>query len=430
MESASCGPSNAVKNLNNFTNQNKLYNNINQNQNHHLHQQQNLGFKSSNPQIVDHSLNNEFSQFNRVNQQQQTPSHFQQQSFNQPQPHSQHLQQNKGGAWINDFSNLSIEQQHAQNQAQSIGLKNDWHQQFMQNQQQQQQQRQNHILQQKNHEPQQFRQQFTPAYINSGLQYRSQMSTPQFSQQSEHQQVHKIESSDAQFKDQFDMIEKELNETQQQFNEQMTSDIEKEEFAESARKVESSMKSINSQDSTMNDKFANSKFLKLMSSIGDKQVELEGDKLVNSKTKNDLRGENELENIQISKTPTTSNTTNPDYHKPMHNEIHTHTSNHNWNGETLSNQPSEQEEIVDHPQNKLPDPLAHIKDGDLNDINDPLTAARLISGGQVKPRNWEEDDDWLVNDTPQLNRPFRKGQIVDHQWDEMYTDYRHDDDFH
>ena len=249
------------------------------------------------------------------------------------------------------------------------------------------------------------------------------------------------------------MIEKQLQNESVTTEENTNQDEAKEEFARIARKAETSMKTIDSHDSEMNEKFQNSQFLKLMSSIGNRQVELEGDKLVTSDSKEDIREKGIPETITatnptITTAPrdtqegqfTLQGPSNPDFAREMYDQIpRPKPANtafpHPSSGDSEHEQ---QQEPNDPHQNTLPDPLAHIQDGQLSDINDPLTAARIISGGQVQMSDWVEDYD-TISDTPSKLetdsnnnpnvRPFRKGQIVDHRWDEMYRDYRHDDDY-
>ena len=95
------------------------------------------------------------------------------------------------------------------------------------------------------------------------------------------------------------------------------------------------MKTIDSHDSEMNEKFQNSQFLKLMSSIGNRQVELEGDKLVTSDSKEDIREKGIPETITatnptITTAPrdtlegqfTLQGPSNPDFAREMYDQIH------------------------------------------------------------------------------------------------------------
>ena len=133
-----------------------------------------------------------------------------------------------------------------------------------------------------------------------------------------------------------------------------------------------------------------------MSSIGNRKVELEGDKLVTSDSKEDIREkgipESEAQTAFASHQELHQQATlnNPDYHQPMFDQTPESSRDPTGRaGVNVAQQPvqdtaAEQE----NPQeNRLPDPLAHIQDGQLSDINDPLTAAKVISGGQVQTKD-------------------------------------------
>lgn len=442
MDSASCGPSTALQNLNKHAQRDNSL----QHQRHQHPQQQGASIHQFRQgQQVDSRLNADFKQFNSGND---FANSFMNQMNIKPsmQQHQHQQHQHQQPAWVNDFSNLSIQQQHQhQNQQQNQGTKSDWHQQFMQ----QQQQQPNTLQHQSNF------QQMTPNYAMGSYQMRNTATTmtPMFHNQTEHQQQHKLEEEQRALEKQFDMIEKQLQNESVTTEENTNQDEAKEEFARIARKAETSMKTIDSHDSEMNEKFQNSQFLKLMSSIGNRQVELEGDKLVTSDSKEDIREKGIPETITatnptITTAPrdtqegqfTLQGPSNPDFVREMYDQIpRPKPANtafpHPSSGDSEHEQ---QQEPNDPHQNTLPDPLAHIQDGQLSDINDPLTAARIISGGQVQMSDWVEDYD-TISDTPSKLetdsnnnpnvRPFRKGQIVDHHWDEMYRDYRHDDDY-
>lgn len=449
MDSASCGPSTALQNLNKHAQRDNSL----QHQRHQHPQQQGASIHQFRQgQQVDSRLNADFKQFNSgndfansfMNQMNIKPS--MQQHQHQQHQHQQHQQQHQHQqpAWVNDFSNLSIQQQHQHlNQQQNQGAKSDWHQQFMQ------QQQPNTLQHQSNF------QQMTPNYAMGSYQMRNTATTmtPMFHNQTEHQQQHKLEEEQRALEKQFDMIEKQLQNESVTTEENTNQDEAKEEFARIARKAETSMKTIDSHDSEMNEKFQNSQFLKLMSSIGNRQVELEGDKLVTSDSKEDIREKGIPETITatnptITTAPrdtqegqfTLQGPSNPDFAREMYDQIPRPKPANTAFPHPLSgdSEHEQQQEPNDPHQNTLPDPLAHIQDGQLSDINDPLTAARIISGGQVQMSDWVEDYD-TISDTPSKLetdsnnnpnvRPFRKGQIVDHHWDEMYRDYRHDDDY-
>lgn len=440
MDSASCGPSTALQNLNKHAQRDNSL----QHQRHQHPQQQGASIHQFRQgQQVDSRLNADFKQFNNGND---FANSFMNQMNIKPsmQQHQHQQHQHQQPAWVNDFSNLSIQQQHQHlNQQQNQGAKSDWHQQFMQ------QQQPNTLQHQSNF------QQMTPNYAMGSYQMRNTATTmtPMFHNQTEHQQQHKLEEEQRALEKQFDMIEKQLQNESVTTEENTNQDEAKEEFARIARKAETSMKTIDSHDSEMNEKFQNSQFLKLMSSIGNRQVELEGDKLVTSDSKEDIREKGIPETITatnptITTAPrdtqegqfTLQGPSNPDFVREMYDQIPRPKPANTAFPHPLSgdSEHEQQQEPNDPHQNTLPDPLAHIQDGQLSDINDPLTAARIISGGQVQMSDWVEDYD-TISDTPSKPetdsnnnpnvRPFRKGQIVDHHWDEMYRDYRHDDDY-
>lgn len=445
MDSASCGPSTALQNLNKHAQRDNSLQHQRHQHPQHPQQQGASIHQFRQGQQVDSRLNADFKQFNNGND---FANSFMNQMNIKPsmQQHQHQQHQHQQPAWVNDFSNLSIQQQHQhQNQQQNQGTKSDWHQQFMQ----QQQQQPNTLQHQSNF------QRMTPNYAMGSYQMRNTATTmtPMFHNQTEHQQQHKLEEEQRALEKQFDMIEKQLQNESVTTEENTNQDEAKEEFARIARKAETSMKTIDSHDSEMNEKFQNSQFLKLMSSIGNRQVELEGDKLVTSDSKEDIREKGIPETITatnptITTAPrdtqegqfTLQGPSNPDFVREMYDQIpRPKPANtafpHPSSGDSEHEQ---QQEPNDPHQNTLPDPLAHIQDGQLSDINDPLTAARIISGGQVQMSDWVEDYD-TISDTPSKLetdsnnnpnvRPFRKGQIVDHHWDEMYRDYRHDDDY-
>ncbi|KAI5956898.1 hypothetical protein KGF54_000516 [Candida jiufengensis] len=444
MDAASCGPSSALQNLNKHAQRDTSL------QHQRLHpngpQQQGLHqFRQGNQ--IDSNLQNDFKQFNQSNQGHDFASSFMQQmnrpQFNQQIRNSPGIQQNQQG-WVNDFSNLSIERQKSQ-QNQNQQQQNNWHQQFMQQSGPQQHQP---ILDQQ--QPQQIhhtQSQYHPNYSMGNFQNRLTMNAlPQYNQQSEHQEIHKLQNQHQQFENEFDLLEKELS---QQENQQAditidnSTDLDKEKFAQTAKLVEDSMNQLNTQDSNMNAKFQNSDFLKLMNSISNKKVELEGDKLINSENKQDIREDGipqttlnqqqhsgTAEEIQGNENVTNSrlnqNLNNIDYHQPIHNNPSVDLDD--WSFDSIPNHPQPQQhqprkhrqQPQQPQQQKLPDPLSHIADDALEGILDPLTAARIISGGQVTQKDWtdvEGQDDWLTSDEfPGLNSrphvPWRKHQVV------------------
>ncbi|KAG7663904.1 uncharacterized protein J8A68_002592 [[Candida] subhashii] len=424
---ANCGPSSALQNLSKHTQRDNSL----QRQHHQPQPQQQNSIQNFRSTNGDSRLNNDFQRFNNgnefanafMNQMNTKPGFPQQQQ--QPSSIPQQIQQT---GWVNDFSNLSINKPTPQIMAQNIPAQqnSDWHQQFIQNQQT------SMVSQQQQQENMQY--QMTPNYaLGQGfrMNMRTDLSTPVYAQQSEHQEIHKIEQQQKQFENEFDAIEKELqNQHQQQEHTIQIDDPDKEKFAETARQVEQSMNNINSQNMEMKDKFQNSDFLKLMKSIGNRQVELEGDKLVDVMSGDDIRTTglgSANQSAQVSGT-----TTLLDNHGIVHNPMF------DDDGMTIQPVPILAPQAVDpelaHEQkqdlsqeNRLPDPLAHIQDGQLGgDILDPFSAARIVSGGQVNMQDWLDDSD----DDEYMYKVPSRGRIVDKAWQEVFDDYRHDDDFH
>lgn len=214
---------------------------------------------------------------------------------------------------------------------------------------------------------------------------------------------------------QFEQVAREIFESEQAHRAEQENEDEKERFAEAARAVERLMileRNLKSEDTST--KFGQLNFLKLMALILARQVEISsgGDKLVErSASPGDRSGSvraadamrvDREESAPEYRAPDLA----PDYHRPMR----------------------ESESVRPH----LPDPLAHIREGGLSADLTPLQAARIVSGGQVQPSDWTEDDSWSLPHQSQLleGQPHqRQGhQIVDSAWQEMYDDYKNDDD--
>lgn len=214
---------------------------------------------------------------------------------------------------------------------------------------------------------------------------------------------------------QFEQVEREMFESEQAARraEQQNED-EKEQFAEAARAVKRLMileKNLKSNDTSA--KFEQLNFLKLMALILARQVEIssEGDKLVEREgspaERMDDRAETAAPRLTRDMRPDWEERAPeyrapdlaPDYHRPAR--------------ESDVPRPRESESVRAH----LPDPLAHIRDGGLSADLSPLQAARIVSGGQVNVADWAEDGSWS-----------QPRNIVDGAWQEMYEDYRNDDD--
>ena len=211
---------------------------------------------------------------------------------------------------------------------------------------------------------------------------------------------------------QFDEVERELAQLEQNGaqkeevqNEAVQADAvraddDKERFAEAARQVQRLMLDETSE------KFAQLNFLKLMALISERQVEIspDGESLVRSNPE---------------RAP------EPDYHVPPRDAETLRAQNVRGGTETVRE--SESSSVRAH----LPDPLAHVRDGALALDLTPLQAARIISGGQVRPADWTEDESWTAETPRQQQTPRpQRAPLLDHAAQEAYDDYRNDDDFH
>lgn len=231
----------------------------------------------------------------------------------------------------------------------------------------------------------------------------------------EHQEMHKMEQEKQIFDDQFDQVERELQQANTEKTTEMhseTSEYDKEQFAKTAKQVQESM--LKGQSEETNAKFQNSNFLKLMSLISNRSVELDGDKLVDRASGEDIRKNPAVVDSQPVPAPLQLN--HHANHIPMSRD-----------------QAPPQDSLTLH----LPDPLAHIKKGSVVDDVSPFQAAQIVTGNQVKAGDWMDDDDWLdmtedapfpVPGGPQRVKPSRN--ILSDEWQEVYDDYRHDDDYH
>lgn len=398
---ASCGPSNALSQLSKHTQRDTSLQHERVGGPAHLNQN---SFR--NQPAIDQNLNVDFHRFSSGNiNAQDSRIHAQNAHFRHQEAH-QHQgsfnPQNQG--WILDFNTLSIANQ--QNSAQNAG----WHQQFMQ---QQKNQSQESRLQQQgthHHPQQQFGGQFQ--------RYQPMMmQQQQFSQaQQQHNQLDSLQIDNAALDSQFDQIERELaakveEETAEEIMVEDDSDNQK--FAEAAMQVRHSMTSdlaLRSEETAS--KFQQSNFLKLMSRISEREVEIskDGHKLVTKQSGEDIRDylsdplrheKKELEQ--------------PDYHAPVQ-DFH-------LNEGPAPRVTTESQNVISH----LPDPLAHIKDGQLPDNLSSLEAARVISGGQVQGSLWMEDMNW-EQPPPQPRAARSRGGLLSPEEQEVYDDYRNHDD--
>lgn len=410
---ASCGPTNALNKLSQYSQRdNSLQNDVLRQPQHNPTAQ----FKGG--QLVDERLNQDFNQFNQTGGSSNFASQFMNSHAPQfqnrnvqavPQNRAQQFQhqyqpQTGNSNWVLDFSSMSIGDSQRAN----------WNQQFNQNMSQQMQSQTQNQNQMNGVQQRQFMAQRTNGEAFQ-LNMRTNLSTtmninnrpmnmntlsPGF--KTEHQEMHEA----AFFDNQFNELEKELQETTEQ--QEIFDDSEKEKFAETARRVKSSMLRGGSlQLEETSQKFQNSNFLKLMNSIGNRQVELEGDKLV-EKEGQISQINVEPQDTRVSMVPMADGK-EIDYHKPLHP----------FPDVTEEKRQNLREEHINH----LPDPLAHLKEGDLADFKSPLEAAKIVSGNQVKTSDWMDDDLWLDQTGPASQR----SQIMTDEWQEMFDDYRHDD---
>ncbi|CUM64683.1 uncharacterized protein PRCAT00002292001 [Priceomyces carsonii] len=425
---ASCGPSSALSNLSKYTDRDQtLQKEFVNSHPGTFHKTQ--GFKSN--EGIDRRLNNDFQSFNNGGYH-EFPSQMVNQ-FNRPpalnQPRPTMVGTPSHGGWVQDFSDLSLDSgaQHAsRNFHQQQQMSEGWHQQFLN---QQSQNRQAQLLSQpqdlQNRHMQNVNSSFSSAYP---LNMRTNLSTPlipQMLSMTEHQEIHKLDYESTNFESHFDQVEKELLEAekeQQQHHEEITTENDKEEFARAAQKVQSSMLSSNTSAETSN-KFQNSNFLKLMNSISNRAVELEGDKLVDSQSREDIRDQTHdlqqelLDHLVSAQENQTMKVNSLNSH---HNTV----EQPYQNSTAASGRQQWREENINH----LPDPLAHIRDGDLAHISNPLQAAKIISGDQVKNRDWMEDESWFQKRDSRSPLQNERNSILADEWQEMYDDYRHDDD--
>lgn len=392
---ASCGPSNALQNLSKHTQRdNSLQHEF------RPQQQERPGFKQGNH--VDARLNQNFNQFtggqgnefasqfmNLFNPQQFQKSQqngslqngsFQSGNFqngnlqHQPQNQNQPVQFNGNQKWVNDFSQMSINNTPmSQNQV-------------------------NHNQNQYQHQPLNGLQSFP-------LNMRTNLSTPLIPQQApEHMEMHKYEQS---LDKQFELVEQELQEKD------VASTHNHDEFAKIAKTIHNSM-SQGLENPDMADKFKNSQFMDLMNQVSQRQVELDGKDLVYSSTKQKFENEHTPQSSTILES---HNEHMPTYHHPQFDSPVP---------PAVTQAPEPRPDQI----NRLPDPLAHIKDGQLQDINDPMMMAQIISGGQVKNKDWlDADTDWLDSSYTAPKQRMRRSIMTEHE-QEVFDDYRNDDDFH
>lgn len=403
-----CGPTNAIQNLAKHSQRDNSL------QNQFRGQQQGQSRQFRQGLVSDARINQEFAEFAGsplgvapvVPGQVNVPMKQQNVQMNQ-------LQMGQMGqqGWIQDFGNMKLEQRSQAN----------WSLQFQQSPQFQQGQTQ----QVRQEQLQQMQPQYQRPMQMMGQQ--PMMNSPQFFNQPNQQPG--IKEQDQQFTDKFDEIAKELEGQQHQADDR---DLEKDEFSRIAQKINATVNERTAENAELKLKFAQLGFMNLMQRVADREVELQGDNLVDSQTREKVYQE------PGERTATAM----PDYHEPMHeNRLGPQPLPNLTAGQSFINQHQQYEPRPEH-QNKLPDPLAHIADGALEGITDPMMMAQIILGGQVQKLAWmNADTDWLEDDddqfTPKVFTKHTGGRpiagprsILTPLEQEIFDDYRHDDDYH
>lgn len=395
---------NSLKDLNSFTSRNQTYQQINPQfsqfkPTNEVNNQQFENFKNNQP---DFQFNPQFQGLpNNV----QFQNHNVQRNTARDQVQSRDQFKND---WVKDFSKISIK--HGDSQMGQVGQINQMNQVGNMNQM-------NHMTQNN----------MNSMYMNTGYQpmQLNRMNQMNMSQNgmTEHQELHRPEIehelTDQQFEQEFKLLEQEHQEAQSKVGNQ-----DNEQFADAAKKIKQTLEA--------NDKFKNSNFLKLMSSISNKTVELneQGDKLVDQQGNEVNLDEMDTDINEQTSQADRIDSEHIDYHQTPHeftpqyeNKIPDQPQfqyDHYGNKIGENMHPPVKESERESIQNNLPDPLAHLK-GEL-DANEPLLAARIVSGNQVNSNDWIED--YSVDTVP----PPRNNIMGD--WQEVYDDYRHDDDYH
>lgn len=414
----SCGPSNALQNLNKHSQRDNSLQNELQFKNRPAEVSR---FKKG--QLFDKNLNNQFNQFNETNMNNDFAANFMNQ-FKGVNPSTR--AQNQG--WINDFDNLSL----------NSGMVNQPNLNVQQFNQFNNSQNHAQIPQNQGH-TQQFNQHQASGNYNQYSQYnqrsfplnmRTNLSTPL--QPPEHSEIHQYEQN---IDKQFELMENELKDLEQEAQGQNL-EHNHEEFAKIAKNVENSMLKAfenNSNNPELLDKLKNSEFLNLMGKVGNRNVELKGEEFVENQNPTSTIRDSHNENINYHHA-------RYDFDKNSHHDNTQDFNDVNANNlsrpdlrDYTSEEPLQQSEPRPDQENKLPDPLAHIKDGQLSDISDPLMMAQIISGGQVKSKDWlDADTDWMDSDyipKSQRNRPLKRSIMTEHE-QQVFDDYRNDDDFY
>ncbi|ODQ80942.1 hypothetical protein BABINDRAFT_118312 [Babjeviella inositovora NRRL Y-12698] len=333
MDTASCGPSNALQNLSKHTQRDRsLQNDIS------LGARQAL-FASNKFNQVDRNLQNDFAAFNQ-GQNSFQQAHYEQ-LYNQQFPANVEQQRRaEDSQWAQSFQDLNLT-----SQPQNLSVaSNQWQSQFMQ---------------QGNVQQPQIRplNAFATNFMRSGMTGNMAMTVPQPTHQLEHQQLHKQEAEQDLFNQEFANVERELQQEARQVDVTVPEDHS---LAATAEQVLAVMTGeATSRSAETNSKFQNSNFLKLMQSIAAKEVALNDsqDKLV-TRDGTDIREVPEMPAVMAG---------------------------------GFSGNPLTREARGSH----LPDPLAHIPDGALSPTyNSPLGSAMFVQksmGKKIQMQDWVED---------------------------------------
>lgn len=246
----SCGPSTSVQKLSSFSNTGNVVNN---DYNPNLVKQQSSSFKTSG---MSSKLEQDFKNFEGSSDYRvggMPVSRF------SPLPEMLRLQNQQHQPvrgehkWLNDFSNLQLNQHNNVSQTQLM------------NQMPMEQARAMNQISAGQTQAMNHRMAYVPQY-KQGV--NPVMQVPNSRNQSEHQQVHKYQTEDDIFEAAFNNIEKEVGQTVETGLEQ---DAEGNELSAIAGRIKATMESQQDTEE-LNSKFKNSNFLKLMNKISDKKV--------------------------------------------------------------------------------------------------------------------------------------------------------------
>lgn len=424
MDAASCGPSSALQSMSKYSQRDTS---LQKDVVGHPSQGHINDFRSQ--QAMDPSLSNDFQQFQRgeaLGTFRETPMALgvpkHQMNMNRGIYDEGHQHFQRQNQWVLDFSRLNLDTAWAHSgQKLQSGAKGDWKDAFLSQYQQQGLHQSLEATRQSlpsHRTPQQY-------HLNhSGLRG---FAAPNSLGMLEHQELHKRDEEERQFEEEFDKLEEELEgetidqngETLQQNSQRHSND----EFAAIASKVERTMQE--NKNNASSEKFQNSSFLKLMNAISNRSVEL---------------SENGKGLVEVA--PNQERTSSSDSPTPEQNQERPRMHNHHFVPQQpeISQIESTSPSVPAAAGSHLPDPLAHLKDNDLAQIMTPLQAAKVVSGNQVTNNDWLEDLDW--SEQPNWNnraphflefdepKPYPRGRILSELQEEVYNDYRNDDDAH